>query len=178
MTKEKAKLQERLSAAIVCYNDYPKPGVLFRDIMPIMRDVELLSVLIPTMAREIILAYPEVQALAVPEARGFLLGSMLAYSMRLPIIAVRKKGKLPGSVIGKSYTLEYGSATLEVGANSLEGLPENPHVVIFDDVSATGETINAAYSLVEALGGLCDGSYSMIDIGLRALPRHVSFLTY
>ncbi len=124
--------------------DFPKPGILFKDITPLLKD--------PVLGRKIIAEFMErlksipVDAIIGVESRGFLFGYMLAVGMNVPFIPIRKSGKLPWKTIGTDYALEYGTARIEMHEDAVEA---GMNVVIHDDLLATGGTAAAAAKLVE-----------------------------
>lgn len=126
--------------------DFPAPGVMFRDIMPVLAHGPALQEVLSALEERIRPAAPE--ALVAPEARGFLLAAALADRMKIGMVPVRKPGKLPPPVVTERYVLEYGESRLEVPDRSLAGL----RVAVVDDVLATGGTVAAAANLVERLG--------------------------
>jgi adenine phosphoribosyltransferase len=140
------KLSE-LRSAIRDVPDFPQPGILFKDITPVMADPRLFRGAVKLLAARV-KARRATKIVAV-EARGFLFGAALAHQLGLGLVPVRKKGKLPYKTIAQSYDLEYGSATLEMHADALT---KKDRVVIVDDLLATGGTAAAAAQLVEKLG--------------------------
>ena len=128
--------------------DFPKEGILFRDITAALEDREGLRLVVDEMEKVVKTMEPTV--IAGAESRGFLLGMPIAYNMNLPFLPVRKKGKLPCETIEESYDLEYGSATIEIDKS---GIKKGDRVVLIDDLIATGGTMKAAAELVEELGG-------------------------
>ncbi|MGN1164117.1 MAG: adenine phosphoribosyltransferase [Candidatus Ornithospirochaeta sp.] len=139
--------------------DFPKKGILFRDITAALEDRDGLRAVIDSMEEKVKLLSPTVVAGA--ESRGFLLGMPIAYNLSLPFLPVRKKGKLPCTTIEESYSLEYGEATVEV---DVEGIKEGDRVVLIDDLMATGGTMKAAARLVERLGGTVAGIVVLIEL--------------
>lgn len=121
--------------------DFPKPGVGFKDITPLMRDH--LPAMIEAMGQDI--NWSEIDYVLGIESRGFILGTALALKYNKGFIPVRKKGKLPPPVVGQSYALEYGTDTLEMAVND-----QMARVLVVDDVLATGGTLNATKALCEA----------------------------
>ncbi|MBI1267117.1 MAG: adenine phosphoribosyltransferase [Cryomorphaceae bacterium] len=141
--------------------DFPKPGILFKDITPILQDPALSERLLDALAA----AVPaDVNAIAGIESRGFLFGLPLAMRLGLPFIPIRKSGKLPYETVAYSYELEYGHATIEMHADALE---RGHKVLIHDDLLATGGTAKAAAELVIKVGGQVAG-FSFI-LGLESL---------
>lgn len=126
--------------------DFPKTGIQFKDITPVLKDSKAFSSLIFHLSQKI---PPSTSHLAAIESRGFLLGSALAHHLQIGLVLVRKKGKLPRETLAKSYHLEYGTDTLELHKDDLG--PQDK-VVIIDDVLATGGTAAATESLVVSAG--------------------------
>ncbi|MEM7553399.1 MAG: adenine phosphoribosyltransferase [Cyanobacteria bacterium P01_A01_bin.84] len=129
--------------------DFPKPGVLFRDITTLLRDPKGLSYTIDLFAQKFQSAEFPIDYVMGIESRGFLFGTPLAYKLDVGFVPVRKKGKLPGSVHSVEYALEYGTDCLEVHQDAL---PEGSRVVIVDDLIATGGTAAATAQLVQKIG--------------------------
>ena len=128
--------------------DFPKPGILFRDLSPLMRDPEGWSEAMRRMA--VVCEQIEPDMIVGIESRGFIVGMALATQVGLGFVPVRKPGKLPGEVIGVEYSLEYGQDRLEIPA---ESLADGPRVLVVDDLLATGGTAAATAALVEKAGG-------------------------
>ena len=143
--------------------DFPKPGIIFKDITPLLAN----PVARKRVVQEIALHFStqEVEAVAAVEARGFIFGSLLAEALSVPFIPVRKSGKLPYHKIQEEYSLEYGTASIEMHVDAFE---KGPRVLIHDDLLATGGTATAAGNMIERLGGIVMG-YSFI-INLAFLP--------
>lgn len=139
---------ERLKGSIRDIPDFPKKGVVFKDITPILQNGQLFrlatTVFVERYQRK------TVDAIVAIDARGFLFASTVAYCLGVGMAIVRKKGKLPFTTINKSYDLEYGSNTIEMHSDSIT---KGQRVIIIDDVLATGGTVNAAVELVQQLGG-------------------------
>lgn len=126
--------------------DFPKPGILFRDFSPLLADGKAFGQLIRGLAD----AYRgHIDAVAGLESRGFLLAAPLAVELEIPMLMIRKAGKLPGPLIGVSYELEYGEATLEMRPDTVKA---GSSVLVLDDVLATGGTAGAAQHLLEKAG--------------------------
>jgi adenine phosphoribosyltransferase len=136
-----------LRSAIRDIPDFPKPGILFKDITPILHDAKLFRAAVNLFAGR--LKGRRVTKIVAIESRGFLFGAALANKLGLGLVPVRKKGKLPYKTIQQSYDLEYGSATLEMHEDALT---RRDRVVIIDDLLATGGTAAATIALVERLG--------------------------
>ncbi len=139
--------------------DFPQPGVLFRDITPLLRD--------PSAFREALDRFTEryrgepVEAIVGIESRGFLFGAPLADRLAVPFVPVRKPGKLPAPRMSIEYTLEYGSSQLDIASDALVA---GQRAVIVDDVLATGGTANAAAKLVELIGGQVHALQFLIEL--------------
>ncbi|MFN3875699.1 MAG: adenine phosphoribosyltransferase [Flavobacteriales bacterium] len=161
-------LSSRLEAAIRAVPDFPKPGVLFRDITPVLEDPLLCRAVIEGF-RQRLLETP-FDAIAGIESRGFLFGMPLALAVGVPFLTVRKKGKLPGRTVSWRYDLEYGSAEVEMHEGSV--IP-GMRVLVHDDLLATGGTAAAAAELVRVQGGAVAGFSFLIELaalhGLRKL---------
>ncbi|MFV0519009.1 MAG: adenine phosphoribosyltransferase [Lachnospirales bacterium] len=127
--------------------DFPKEGIVFSDITTVLKDGEALVYAIDCMAKE--LEDVDFDLVLGPESRGFIFGMPLSYKFKKGFVPVRKAGKLPAEVFSKSYDLEYGSATIEVHKDALEGKKK---VVIVDDLLATGGTCRALIDLCEEAG--------------------------
>lgn len=136
-------LIEELSSNIICYKDFPKPGVLFWDFLPIFAKPDFVNRLCKSIAN---LACGKVDVVVGLEARGFLFGPQVAILLNLPFIPIRKKGKLPGTIISTTYIKEYGEDTLEIQAGVLK---KGQRVFLLDDLLATGGTLKAAVDLIQ-----------------------------
>ncbi|MCQ8104682.1 adenine phosphoribosyltransferase [Methylomonas sp. SURF-2] len=138
---------ERLKNKIRDIPDFPKPGIVFKDITPLVKDPATLRLTVhqllhPFLGREI-------TAVAGMEARGFIFGALVAWELGVPFVPLRKPGKLPYDVQSVSYDLEYGSAELQV---HIDAVDENDKVLLIDDLLATGGTAKASCELIEKLG--------------------------
>jgi len=140
-------------------SDWPEPGVQFRDITPLLRDGEAFHALIDTFADRYVKA--KIDAVAGIDARGFIIGAALAYRLGCGFIPVRKAGKLPYETMGESYSLEYGEATVEVHTDAAEA---GDHVLVVDDLIATGGTILAAAKLMQRLGARIVEAAVVVDL--------------
>ncbi|MBQ6384270.1 MAG: adenine phosphoribosyltransferase [Clostridia bacterium] len=141
-------MAKKLEDYVVTIPDFPKPGIMFRDITSVIQDAEGLHLAIDGLAD--LLKDVEYDAVVGPESRGFIFGVPVAYLNRKGFIPVRKKGKLPREAISVSYALEYGTAEVEIHKDAIR---PGQKVVIVDDLIATGGSALAAAQLVEALGG-------------------------
>ena len=128
--------------------DFPKPGILFRDITTLLKDPEAFRYVVDTFTERC--KQKKVDVIVGIEARGFIIGAPVAYNIGAAFVPVRKKQKLPFRTITTSYDLEYGSETVEMHADAIQ---PGQRVVIIDDLLATGGTAKAASELVEMLGG-------------------------
>lgn len=147
--------------------DFPKPGILFRDITSVLQSAEGLRLSIDGMAD--LLQGVEFDTLAGTESRGFLFGAPLAYRLGKGFVLVRKKGKLPRKTIFEEYNLEYGTAAIEMHTDAIR---PGDRVVLVDDLLATGGTMEAAAKLVENLGGTVAKMLFLIELeGLGGRER-------
>jgi adenine phosphoribosyltransferase len=138
--------------------DFPQPGVLFKDYTPLIADGAALGAVV----RDIATHYRgKVDVVVGIEARGFILGAAVAYELGLGMVPVRKVGKLPGETILESYTLEYGTAEIEVHADAFSA---GQRVLIIDDVLATGGTAAATCQLVERAGAVVAGVDVILEL--------------
>ncbi len=138
--------------------DFPKPGVLFKDITPILEHGEAFAALTSHMAERIPAGVNKIVAI---ESRGFILGSALAHRLGYGLIIVRKPGKLPRATVRESYELEYGTDTLEIHRDALRS---NDHVAVVDDILATGGTAAATERLCERAGARVLASVFLMEI--------------
>lgn len=138
------ELEKTIKSAIRDVPDFPKPGILFKDITPLILNPALTN----QIANAIVEQYKNVKVDAVAgiESRGYLFGVLIAQKLNVPFIMIRKEGKLPCTTLKQSYNLEYGSATIEVHEDAIQ---ENSHVLIHDDLLATGGTAVAAAQLIK-----------------------------
>lgn len=154
-----------LKSAIRSIPDFPKEGIIFRDITTLLLDPEAFGEAINRMHE--FCRKRKVDKIIGIESRGFIFAGALADRIGVGLIPVRKAGKLPGDTIEQTYDLEYGSATIEVHADAIS---EGDSVVIVDDLIATGGTLEATCKLVERMGGTVAGITALID--LSYLPWH------
>jgi adenine phosphoribosyltransferase len=140
--------------------DFPKPGILFKDIMPLLARPEAFASAVDQLCAHY--AGRGVDAIAAAEARGFLFAAPMALQMNKPLIPLRKPGKLPGATRSYRYDLEYGSAELHVHADAIG---QGARVLLVDDVLATGGTMAAACKLVEEVGGVVAGCAFLMELG-------------
>lgn len=138
---------ERLKAHIRDIPDFPKPGIVFKDITPLVKNPATLRLAVHQLLHPFL--GDEITAVAGMEARGFIFGSLVAWELAVGFVPLRKPGKLPHDVHSVSYDLEYGSATLEAHTDALNNTDK---VLVIDDLLATGGTAQASCELVENLG--------------------------
>ncbi|GGR86300.1 MULTISPECIES: adenine phosphoribosyltransferase [Streptomyces] len=153
-------IQELLLSRIRDVADYPEPGVMFKDITPLLADPAAFTALTDALAQ--IAADTGATKVVGLEARGFILGAPVAVRAGLGFIPVRKAGKLPGATLRQAYDLEYGSAEIEVHA---EDLTAGDRVLIVDDVLATGGTAEAAIHLIQRAGAEVSGLAVLMELG-------------
>jgi adenine phosphoribosyltransferase len=148
-----------LKQFIAIVPDYPKPGITFKDITPLMNDGEAYK-----YATDQIVSYAkdkQIDLIVGPEARGFIIGCPVAYSLGIGFAPVRKEGKLPRETVKISYGLEYGSDVLTIHKDAIQ---PGQRVLITDDLLATGGTIDATIQLVEQLGGVVAGIAFLVEL--------------
>ncbi len=154
--------------------DFPQPGILFRDITPLLRNSAAFNYAVDRLAEQY--QAQALDAIVAIESRGFLFGAPLACRMGKPLIPVRKQGKLPGDTISAEYSLEYGSNVMEM---HLSDVLAGDRVLLLDDLLATGGTMAAAAQLVEKAGGQVAGIGLVIELealeGRRALGGYDIF---
>lgn len=153
--------------------DFPKKGILFRDILPILRNPEIFKKLIDSMskAKELV----DSDALIAVDARGFLLGSPLSLKLNKPLIVARKPNKLPGKTISKSYKLEYGENSLSIQENAIN---EFQKFAIIDDLLATGGTVNCICELLQEKRKIVSCLSVIIELKEFNAKDKFSFPTY
>jgi adenine phosphoribosyltransferase len=139
--------------------DFPKPGIVFKDVMPLFGDAEALHAAVDELAAWAEPRRPDV--ILGAEARGFVLGAALAYKLGCGFVAARKPGKLPYQTVSAQYALEYGVDSLEL---HIDALTDGARVLVHDDLLATGGTAKAKCELVEQLGGEVVGAGFLIEL--------------
>lgn len=162
-------IADQIKAAIRDIPDFPKPGIIFKDITPILKDPGLCEAIVNAFAEK--LAGTEIDVIAGVESRGFLFGLMLAAKLGVPFVPVRKAGKLPHTVKQKVYELEYGTATIEMHTDAFE---PGARVLIHDDLLATGGTVTAASGLIQELGGIVAGFCFVVELGFLGGAEKIS----
>ena len=159
-----------LKKKIRAIKDYPKPGIIYQDITPLLRDQYAFSLAIDLCCEKV---DADVDLIAAIDARGFILGSGIAYKTEKGIIPIRKMNKLPYDVIAEKYSLEYGDDQIELHTDSIE---RGQKIVLVDDVLATGGTIEAAIKLIDRLGGQISAIIFLLELrglnGRDKLAKH------
>ena len=160
-----------LSSKIRDVPDFPKEGIVFKDVMPLIADAAYFRETIERLAEWARLREPDL--ILGAEARGFIFGAALAYELGIGFIAARKPGKLPWETVSAKYELEYGTDSLEMHRDAVT---EGARVIVLDDVLATGGTARAKVELVEGLGGIVAGVLFVIELGfLHGRQRLVGY---
>ena len=139
--------------------DFPKEGILFRDITTILQDKDAFKLSIDMMQKE--LEDLDFDIIVGPESRGFIFGTPISYNLNKSFVPIRKEGKLPAETISETYDLEYGTATIEIHKDAIK---DGQKVVIIDDLMATGGTLEAMIKLVERLGGIVARVVCLIEL--------------
>jgi adenine phosphoribosyltransferase len=158
-------LSDKLKETIRDVKDYPKPGIVFKDITPVLANPNLVSEVVAELVKKY--SDQKIDAIAGVEARGFIFGAILAHALNCKFIPVRKAGKLPFQTLMKEYALEYGAASVEI---HIDAIKPNWRVLVHDDLLATGGTAGAAAELILQSGGELAGFSFLINLGF--LPGH------
>ncbi|MDR1208722.1 MAG: adenine phosphoribosyltransferase [Clostridiales bacterium] len=148
-----------IKTAIREIRDFPKPGILFRDITTVLRDPASLRASIDAIVGE--LRGMDFDVVAGPESRGFIFSMPVAYALHKGFVPARKKGKLPAKTVSRGYQLEYGEEYIEMHADAFE---PGSRVVVVDDLLATGGTCKALFGLIESMGGVVAGAVFLIEL--------------
>jgi adenine phosphoribosyltransferase len=160
-------IEATIAAHVRDVPDYPQPGVLFKDITPLLGDADAFGDVVEGMAA----AFGPVDKVVGIEARGFILAAPVAYEIRAGFVPVRKQGKLPSATFAQEYELEYGRATLEVHQDAFQ---PGEQVLIVDDVLATGGTARATAALIQRAGARVVGVVVLMELsflkGREAIP--------
>jgi adenine phosphoribosyltransferase len=169
---------DRLKAGIRNIPDFPKPGIQFKDITPLVKDPSLLRFAVEQLIRPF--TADRLTAVAGMEARGFIFGSLAAWELGIGFVPLRKPGKLPYDVQSISYDLEYGSASLEM---HIDALAAGDRVLLVDDLIATGGTAAASCRLIEELGAAVAGCAFVVELDElrgrdRLRGRHIHSLVH
>ena len=162
------QLSEKIKRAIRDVKDYPKPGIIFKDITPILADPVLRKEIVDGLVQEF--RSQKIDAIASTEARGFIFGSILAYELGRPFILVRKAGKLPYETRSAEYNLEYGTAKVEMHIDSVK---PGWRVLVHDDLLATGGTAGATADLIQHSDGVIAGFSFIINLSFLPGAEHL-----
>lgn len=150
-----------LRAHIRTVPDWPAPGVQFRDITPLLQEAKVFRVLIDAFVHRYMDAERRPDIVAGLDARGFILGAVVAYELNIGFVPIRKKGKLPFSTVEETYELEYGNATVELHTDAVR---PGQCVLLIDDLIATGGTMMAGKKLLERLGAVVMEGAAIVDL--------------
>ena len=153
------KNYNKLKLAIDSYKDFPQEGIIFRDILPILKDPEIFSDLIKEMSNSNILKNSD--AIIAIDARGFIFGTAISFHLSKPMVVARKPGKLPGKLINRSYDLEYGSNSLAI---QREAIKPYKSFAIVDDLLATGGTVKCVAEMLNDSGKEISGLSVVIEL--------------
>lgn len=151
--------KEELKKKIRNIPDWPKKGIIFRDITPLLKEPRSLKQIINLMAKPYL--GRNIKTIVGIDARGFILASALAYKLGAGVVLIRKKGKLPYKTIAQEYSLEYAASTLEIHEDSID---KNEKIILVDDLLATGGSMRATIDLVEKLGGKIMGLSFLVEL--------------
>jgi adenine phosphoribosyltransferase len=170
------EMAELVAGSVLDVPDFPKPGIVFKDLMPLFADGPVFHKVIDGIVEHY--GVDSFDVVAGVEARGFVVAAAIAYATGIGVVPVRKAGKLPRASYAASYALEYGEATLEVHQDAFVA---GQRVLVVDDVLATGGTAGAALDLVEQAGGTVAGFTVLLELGFlggrdRLAPRTVHAL--
>ena len=155
-------------------SDFPTPGILFKDITPLLSDYHAMDTALSLLAQAVEDLMFDI--IAAPEARGFVLAAPLARHFGVGLALIRKPGKLPAATLKHTYSLEYGNDTLKMRADSFEGV-DSPRVLIVDDVLATGGTATASAELITSAGGVPVGLAVLIELAALNGRKTLSDMT-
>lgn len=153
-------LEKLIKSKIRDVPDFPKPGILFKDITPVLQDREVFAKVIDALAERYV--GKKIDVIAGIESRGFLFGTPLAYRLGTSFVPIRKSGKLPYKTVQASYALEYGTATVEM---HLDAVQRGDRVVVMDDLLATGGTADATCGLIEKQGAKIIECAFVVELG-------------
>lgn len=161
-------LEAKLKQTIRDVKDYPKPGIVFKDITPILATPDLVAEIAESMRTKF--ANEKIDAIAATEARGFIFGSILARDLGCSFIPVRKKGKLPFTTRSQEYQLEYGKASIEMHTDAIK---PGWRVLVHDDLLATGGTAGATADLIKSFDGVIAGFSFIINLSFLPGEQHL-----
>lgn len=154
-------VSDYLRAHIRTVPDWPAPGVQFRDITPLLQNPKVFRVLVDAFVHRYMDQHFRPDVVAGLDARGFIIGSVIAYELGVGFVPIRKKGKLPFTTVQENYELEYGSATVELHSDAITA---GQRVLLVDDLIATGGTMMAGKKLIEKLGGKVMEGAAIVDL--------------
>jgi adenine phosphoribosyltransferase len=154
-------LNQYLKSHMRTVADWPAPGIQFRDITPLLQDPKVFRILIDAFVHRYLAAPLRPDVVAGLDARGFILGSVVAYELNVGFVPIRKKGKLPFTTVEETYELEYGSATVELHTDAVKS---GDRVLLIDDLIATGGTMMAGKKLLEKLGACVMEGAAIVDL--------------
>lgn len=155
--------------------DYPKPGILFRDITTLLNNPIKFNLLIDHLA-----SYYEdkdIDFIAGIESRGFIFGAALAVKLKLPFVPIRKPGKLPFTTVSEKYSLEYGFDEVEIHIDAFSSNKDSKNVLLIDDLIATGGTAKASVSLINKIGGKCVEACFILNLTALQGDKDIKKLT-
>lgn len=155
-----SSLEQNLKQIIRDIPDYPQPGILFKDLTPILKQPALCHAITQELVEQV--KSLQIDVVAGIESRGFWFGMLMAQALQVPFVPVRKKGKLPYSTVALDYSLEYGTATIEIHSDAIQ---EGQNVLIHDDLLATGGTAAASADLVKKLNGKVAAFSFIVQLG-------------
>jgi adenine phosphoribosyltransferase len=158
---QKFSVSQYLKDHIRTVPNWPAPGVQFRDITPLLQNPKVFRVLIDAFVHRYMESPMRPDVVAGLDARGFILGSVVAYELNVGFVPIRKKGKLPFSTVAETYELEYGSATVELHTDAVK---PGDRVLLIDDLIATGGTMMAGKKLLEKLGATVMEGAAIVDL--------------
>lgn len=161
MNTTPASIQDYLRQHIRTVADWPAPGVQFRDITPLLQDPKVFRVMVDAFVHRYMDKALRPDVVAGLDARGFIIGSVIAYELGVGFVPIRKKGKLPFTTVEETYELEYGSATVELHSDAVQ---PGHRVLLVDDLIATGGTMMAGKKLIEKLGATVMEGAAIVDL--------------
>lgn len=164
-------IEDKIKNVVRDVPNFPKEGIMFKDITPILKDVDLCKEITETFAKRIAVLSPDV--IVGIESRGFLFGMLIARELNIPFVPIRKKGKLPADCYSVDYDLEYGSACIEIHKDAIK---KGDRVVIHDDLLATGGTVMGSSELIR-MSGAEIVAFSFL-IGLDFLGANEKLISY
>lgn len=162
-----------IRALIRTVPDFPRPGILFRDITTLLKDADGFRAVVDTLAEAF--RARQIDKVAAIESRGFIIGATLAYALHAGFVPIRKQGRLPAENFGQDYELEYGADRLEM---HVDGITRGERVLLVDDLIATGGTAEAALRLIDVAGGTVVGCAFVVDLPDLGGRRRLDSLGY